>query len=408
MRNSKLMKSGIPFLIILIAIIAAAIMIASRKPPEQKPVESKAFLVDAQEVNREEVRFKVHSQGNVVPKNQTNISAQVSGKVVEIADAFVAGGMFKKGDLLVRLEQEDYATDLKLADAELAQANATLTEEKARGKVAEQEWRSVNSSVAPELGLRKPQLASAQANVKAAEAKLERAKRNLSRTEIRAPYDGLVVSRNVDLGQFVPTGTVVGMVNSTDEAEVRLPIPDSDMAFIDINSQIEKGAEVALTATVAGKQRAWKAELVRSEGVMDAGNRVIYVIAEVEDPYARKQSKNAPLRFGQFVQAEITGTQSQRLFVLPRNVLRLDNTVLELTDDREIKISPVEVVRTNAKNVFISAGLEDNTQIITSAVPNPYNGMKVRLPGDEIPADATPENDKEDDTSSIDAQEAAN
>ncbi len=408
MRNSMLMKSGIPLLIILIAIIAAAIMIGTRKPPEQKAVEAKAFLVDAQQVNKEEVRFKVLSQGNVVPKNQTNISAQVSGKVIEIAENFVAGGMFKKGDLLVRLEQEDYSTDLKLAEAELAQANASLTEEKARGKVAEQEWRSVNSSVAPELGLRKPQLATAQANVKAAEAKLERAKRNLSRTEIKAPYDGLVVSRNVDLGQFIPTGAVVGMVNSTDEAEVRLPIPDSDMAFIDINSQIKQGAEVSLTATVAGKQRAWKAELVRSEGVMDAGNRVIYVVAEVDDPYARKQSERVPLRFGQFVQAEITGTQSQRLFVLPRNVLRLDNTVLELTDERKVKISPVEVVRTNARNVYVSSGLEENAQIITSAVPNPYNGMKVRLPGDEVPGNASPENDIEDDKSSIDANEVAN
>ncbi|NMH58637.1 efflux RND transporter periplasmic adaptor subunit [Alteromonas ponticola] len=408
MKNSMLMKSGIPLVIILAAIIIAAIMIGSKQPPEQKPVETKAFLVDARQVNSEEVRFKVHSQGNVIPKHQTSVSAQVSGKVVEVSDTFVAGGLFKEGDLLVRLEQEDYATDLKLAEAELAQANAALTEEVARGKVAEQEWRSVNTSVAPELGLRKPQLATAQANVKAAEAKFERAQRNLKRTEIRAPYDGLVVARNVDLGQFIPTGSVIGTVYSTDQAEIRLPIPDSDMAFIDINRQINQTASVTLTASVAGKKRAWEAELVRSEGILDAGNRVIYVIAKLDDPYARKNVDKTPLRFGQFVQAEITGTQSQRLYVLPRNVLRLDNTVLQVTDQREVKISPVEVVRTNPEHVYISSGLDENSQVITSAVPNPYNGMKVRLPGDEVPTNVSPENDKEDDSSSIDAQEVAN
>ncbi|MCW8108666.1 efflux RND transporter periplasmic adaptor subunit [Alteromonas ponticola] len=408
MRNSMLMKSGIPLLIILVAIFAAALLISAKKPPEQKPVETKAFLVDAQQINSEDVRFKVYSQGNVLPKHQTNISTQVSGKVVEVSETFVAGGLFKKGDLLVRLEQEDYATDLKLAEAELAQAKAALTEEKARSKVAEQEWRSVNSTVAPELGLRKPQLATAQANVKAAEAKFERAKRNLKRTEIRAPYDGLVVSRNVDLGQFISTGSIVGSIYSTDQAEIRLPIPDSEMAFIDLKRQINKAAPVTLTASVAGKKKAWEAELVRSEGILDAGSRVIYVIAQLDDPYAREDIDKTPLRFGQFVQAEITGTQSQRLFVLPRNVLRLDNTVLQVTDAREVKISPVEVVRTNAQHVYISSGLDEESQVITSAVPNPYDGMKVRLPGDEVPASASPENDKEDDTSSIAAQEAAN
>ncbi|MCW8092053.1 efflux RND transporter periplasmic adaptor subunit [Alteromonas sp. ASW11-130] len=408
MRNSMLLKSGIPLLIILVAIIAAAVMIGAKKPPEQKPVESKPFLVDAMQINSEDVHFKVYSQGNVIPKHQTNISAQVSGKIVEVSDTFVAGGLFNEGDLLVRLEQEDYATELKLAEAELVQANAALTEEKARGKVAEQEWRSVNSSIAPELGLRKPQLATAQANVKAAEAKFERAQRNLARTEIRAPYDGLVVSKNVDLGQFITTGAVIGTIYSTDEAEIRLPIPDSDMAFIDITSQIKQASPVTLTATVAGKKRAWEAELVRSEGILDTGNRVIYVIAKLDDPYARKDTDTTPLRFGQFVEAEITGTQSQQLFVLPRNVLRLDNTVLQVTDDRNVKINPVEVVRTNANYVYISSGLDEESQVITSAVPNPYNGMKVRLPGDEVPTNATPENDKADDSSSIDAREAAN
>ena len=382
MKNSILVKSGLPLLIIIVAFVAAAVMIKSRKPPEQLPVEVPAFLVDAKPIKAEEVSFVVKSQGNVVPKNSTALSSQVSGQLVSLSDAFIAGGTFKKGEILATLEQDDYRTDLKLAEAELAQAQAALQEEIARGKVAEQEWLSVSNVAPPELGLRKPQLAKEQANVKAAEAKLERAKRNLSRTQIKAPYNGIVVERNIDLGQFVTTGATLGTLYSTDTAEVRLPITDSDLMFVDIAGQSKQGAPVALSANVGGVKRTWQGTLIRSEGVLDTQSRVIYAVVEVEDPYNLQASHSAPLRFGQFVEAEITSRQTEKMFVIPRNNLRLDNTVLTVNDEREIEIKDVEVARTTASKVYLRGGLDEGTLVVTSAVPNPFNGMKVRLPGD--------------------------
>ncbi|KXJ61032.1 MAG: efflux transporter periplasmic adaptor subunit [Alteromonas sp. Nap_26] len=403
MKNSILMKSGIPLVIIIVAFVAAAVMISARKPPEQVPVEVPAFLVDAKEVYSENVSFIVHSQGNVVPRNKTTLSAQVSGQVVSLSENFIAGGRFKKGDVLATLEQDDYRTDLKLAEAELAQAQAALQEEIARGKVAEQEWRSVKSVAPPELGLRKPQLAKEQANVKAQEAKLERAKRNLSRTQIIAPYNGIVVERNIDLGQFVSTGSSIGMIYSTDTAEVRLPITDSDLMFVSIASQKSEGAPVKLSATVGGVMRSWQGKLVRSEGVLDTGSRVIYAIVEVEDPYSVHGERGAPLRFGQFVEAQITSRQTENLMVLPRSILRLDNTILTVNDNREIEIKPVEIARTTAKDVFIQSGLGEGSLVVTSAVPNPYNGMKVRLPGDEPVLSDEAKTDKGEDKDKIES-----
>lgn len=397
MKNSILVKSGLPLVIILVGLAIAVVLVSSRKPPEQVPVEIPAFLVDAKEIQSEQVSFIVKSQGNVVPRNKTALSAQVSGQVVSLSDSFIAGGSFKKGDVLATLEQDDYKTDLKLAEAELAQAQAALQEEVARGKVAQQEWRSVNSVAPPELGLRKPQLAKEQANVKAAEAKLERAKRNLARTQITAPYNGIVVERNIDLGQFVTMGAAIGTVYSTDTAEVRLPITDSDLMFVNIASQSTDGAPVSLKASVGGLTRRWEGKLVRSEGVLDTGSRVVYAIVEVKDPYNMKGSHSAPIRFGQFVEAEITSRQNEALMVLPRRILRLDNTVLTVNENREIEIKPVEVARTTAKEVFIRSGIEEGSLVVTSAVPNPYNGMKVRLPGDEPVAseETTSEGDDE-------------
>lgn len=401
MKNSNLIRSVVPLVIILVAVVAAVIMIGSRKPPEQVPVEIPAFLVDAKPANSEPVNFIVTSQGNVVPRNKTSLSAQVSGQLVSLSPQFIVGGTFKKGDVLATLEQDDYRTDVKLAEAELAQAQAALEEEIARGKVAEQEWRSVSSVAPPELGLRKPQLAKEQANLKAAEAKLERAKRNLARTRIRAPYNGIVVERNIDLGQFVTSGTPIGTVYSTDTAEVRLPITDSDLMFIDIAGQSSEGAPVSLRATVGGMTRTWEGKLVRSEGVLDTGSRVVYAIVEVSDPYNLAATHAAPLRFGQFVEAQVTSRQQENLMVLPRSLLRLDNTVLIVNDNREIEIKPVEVARTTASHVYLAGGIDEGSLVVTSAVPNPYNGMKVRLPGDDPVLSEEAESDKASDTDAV-------
>lgn len=389
MKNTALAKAGIPLIIVLIAIVFTVVLVKSKQPPEKQPTEVKAFLVDAAPVSRQTVTFNVTSQGNVLPSHSTELSAQVSGKVVSMADAFVVGGMFNKGDVLLTLEQQDYETELSLAEAELAQAQAALTEELARAEVAKTEWRSVNSVVPPELGLRKPQLAREQANVKAAKAKLERANRNLNRTQIRAPYNGLVVQRNVDIGQFISIGSPVGTVYSTDVAEIRLPIADSDMAFIDLAQGIGQQNNVTLQARVNGSVRQWQASLVRSEGVLDAASRVSYLVARLADPYRRESNQNQPpLRFGQFVEATISAGEQRSLFVLPRSVLRLDQTILTVTPDNEIKITLVEVARTNAEQVYISAGVKEGDKVVLSAVPNPYNGMKVRLPDEDADAPA--------------------
>jgi multidrug efflux pump subunit AcrA (membrane-fusion protein) len=207
-----------------------------------------------------------------------------------------------------------------------------------------------------------------------------------------------VVERNIDLGQFVSAGATVSTVYSTDTAEVRLPITDKDLMFIDIGNQSNHQSDVTLNATVGGKNRTWTGKLVRSEGILDSGSRVLYAVVEVKDPYQFNGGDNATLRFGQFVQAKIVSHQKQDLTVIPRSILRLDNTVLTVNDNREIEIVPVDVVRTTAEQAFIGGGLNSGALVVTSAVPNPYNGMKVRLPGDEPAMPPEAENDKKADS----------
>lgn len=382
--SRSLKKAGLPILIVIVSIGIMFALASLKKQPEKEEVVSKNFLVDAKPIEFGTVDFLVYSQGSVQAKNKTMLSTQVSGRVVSIADNFVEGGFFQEGDILVELEDADYRTDLLLAEAELARAQASLDEEKARGKVAAEEWRSFNQGTPPELGLRKPQLAREQATVKAAEAGLQRAKRNLERTKIRAPYNGLVNSRNVDLGQFVTMGSQLGEVFSTAVAEVRLPLSDDDVAFLDDLSDAKP--EVILTTDIAGKTVQWTGVLARDEAVLDGKSRVIYGVVEVVDPYLLEIEKAAnaqPLRFGRFVSAQITGISASNIVVLPRNVLRLDGTVLTVDENKQIKINFVTVQRTDEDFVYISDGFDPEHQVVMSAVPNPYDGMPVRFLDDD-------------------------
>ncbi|GAB5382555.1 MAG: efflux RND transporter periplasmic adaptor subunit [Aliiglaciecola sp.] len=381
---SRATKIILPIAIIGSAIVVMMLLAMSKKPPEKNEAVESAFLVQVEPASVQDINFIVRSQGTVRPKTETRLSAQVSGKVEWVNERFIEGGMFNKGDILVQLEKYDYSTELKLAEAELARAQAALDEEIARGKVAEQEWRSVKGSVAPELGLRKPQLAKEQANLSAAQAQLERAKRNFERTSIRAPYDGLVKSKNVDLGQFVNAGVDLGTLYSTKIAEVRMPLSDNDLAFMELASAGQLPPKVTLSANVAGQQSQWAGVLSRDEGVLDEQRRVIYAVAEISDPYLREtDASGTPLKFGRFVQAEIIGQRGENIVLLPRSVLRLDGTILTVDEQRNLRINKVSVQRADEDFVYISAGLQVGDLVVTSAVPNPYDGMKVRLPGEK-------------------------
>lgn len=381
---AKIIKIIVPVAVIVLAVVAAIGLASMRKPPEKKEEQRLGILVNAQQIASQDLTYRIQSQGTVRPKLETNLSSEVNGRIVEVAEHFIEGGFFNKGDILVRVEQADYLTNVKAAEASLANAQSALEEEKARGRVAEEEWRSFTAGKAPELGLRRPQLAGALATVRSAEAELERANRDLARTEIRAPYSGMVKSRGVNLGQFISRGTSVGIIYGTDIAEIRLPLTDNDLAFLQIPdfTQNTNQPEVVLTAAVAGQIMQWPARLVRTEGVLDERSRVIYAVAEVTDPYQRVSRKQSPLRFGRFVQAQIMGNATEQVVVIPRHLLLAQQQVLVVDKESQLQFRPVIVERADERSAYIRSGFIDGDRLATSAIANPLAGTVVRVASD--------------------------
>jgi membrane fusion protein, multidrug efflux system len=384
---SKLKIIIVPIVIVVFAFVVAKGLSSMKQPAEKKQQQRLGILVDSKPIVAEDLVYQIQSQGTVKPKLQTNLSSEVNGRIVEVAEQFIEGGFFNKGDLLVRVEQADYQTNVKAAQASLANAQAALEEEKARGRVAEEEWRSFTDGNAPELGLRRPQLASALATVRSAEAELERAKRDLARTEITAPYAGLVKSRSANLGQFISRGSVLGVIYGTDVAEVRLPLTDNDLAFLQLPTMADKSKQpaVELKASVAGKQLTWQGKIIRTEGILDERSRVIYAVAQVEDPYQRQAgNKTEVLRFGRFVQANILGNSTSDVIVIPRHLLLAQQQVLVIDSEQQLQFRSVVVERSDEHFAYIRQGFQADDLLAMSAIANPLAGTVVRLADSDV------------------------
>jgi len=247
--------------------------------------------------------------------------------------------------------------------------------------------------------LRIPQLAEAKAGVQAAEAELQEAERDLQRTRIKVPYDGLVRNKKVDVGQYVSPGTPLGVTFAIDTAEIRLPLSNSDLAYLDLPSatRLDKAHRVPVKLSADGARTGgeWQSEIVRTEGVVDVSSRVLYAVAEVIDPYGvLGQSSQPELKMGTFVRAEIQGLRAENVVILPRSVLQADNTVLVANAERKLEIRHVTVLRAEPRNVYISEGLEGGELVITTSMDAPIPGTRLAITGEEAPAqEVAPDSD---------------
>lgn len=390
-------KYTLPLALILLSIVAvvALVVIAQGKRPDRLDTGPGAMVVEAIPARVESLNFTVYSQGAVAPRTQTTLVAEVSGQVVTISSNFIAGGFFRQGEMLLQIDPSDYETALLRAQATLAARRAQLRDATARTEQALKDWQNLGRQGEPsDLVLRKPQLAEAQAAVQAAEAELQQAERNLERTRIKVPYDGLVRSKGVDIGQYVTPGTPLGVTFAVDYAEIRLPLSANDMAYLDLPSatRLDRAhrVPVTLTATTQVGEQNWQAEIVRTEGVMDEMSRVVYAVAQVNDPYGvLGQSSQPQLRMGTFVRADILGLRADNVVVLPRSVLRSDNTVLVASAERELEIRKVEVLRAEPRRVYLSNGIKSGDLVITTSLDAPIAGTRLAIAGETAPAAET-------------------
>ncbi len=390
----KLRKILLPVVVLLLSLGITGGLIATRPQVEPSPPTRLVPLVRVITVEPAAASLDVHAQGTVLPRTETTLISQVAGEVTSVSPAFETGAFFRRGEELVSVDARDYEVALRRARAQVAQAELQLAQQRAEAAVAVQEWGSLGDGGEPDaLVLRQPQLAQASALLEAARADLDKAELDLERTRIRAPFDGRLRAKRVDLGQYLTPGTPLATIHATDYAEVRLPVPDDQLAFLELpfayrdGDRAAPGPEVELTARFGGQVHAWQGRIVRSEGERDPKSRMLSLVARVENPYDHAPGSVAggaqrpPLAVGLFVEARIAGRGHEGVATLPRIALRRGDggdQVLVVDGEARLRFRAVEVLRLEGERVLIAGGLAAGEQVCVSPLDVVVDGMRVR------------------------------
>ena len=384
MINSNNLKKMYPIFIIIFGLAICSVLIFTK--PVAKPEEIKRIppIVQTESLSPESISMTIVSQGTVIPRTESQIYPEIAGRVIYVSPKLYEGSSFKKGDVLLKIDPKDYELSIKSAEANLAAAKTNYSIAKAESESAQEEWDKIGSGKATDLTLKKPQLAQAKSSVEAAEADLERLNRNLEKTEIKAPYDGLVRKKNIDIGTVIAPGYLLASVYATDYIEVKLPIPDEDLIFLDIpldGSGIDSDNQptVLFKGIFGGKEITWEGSIVRMEAEIDPKNRMAILIGRVSKPYDISKHE-IPLRVGQFVEAEIVGKKFKNIYKINRDLIRNNNEVAIIDKaDSTIDFKAVNIIRYIDDIAFIDKGISSKTPICLTTLDIMYKGMKVQL-----------------------------
>lgn len=380
-------KVFIPGAVVAASVFAALTLMATAPKLEPTAESPAPLIVRVVTVAAAPIRLTVSSQGAVGPSTQSQLIPEVSGRVVWMSPALVPGGYFEAGQPLLRLDDKDLA-------AAVARAQANLTRSQADHEHARFEYQRLRSLSERELasrsqlegGLRAYRIAAAA--LQDARVAFAQAQRDLERGEVVAPFTGLVRSEQVDIGQFISRGAPIATIYATDVVEVRLPIADRQLAFLNLpighrgNLPAEHRGRVTLSADYGGRSVSWHGEIVRTEAEIDMKSRMTHVVARVVNAGAA-----TPLPVGLFVKAEIEGTLAEGVVDLPRNALRRGNRVLIVDGEDRLAYRDVTPLRLHRDRVLIESGLADGERVCVSPLQTVIEGMRVE-PIDEPPGTA--------------------
>jgi RND family efflux transporter MFP subunit len=389
---TPLRKIFFPFLLLLLGAAGGFALFKSRQPVVPVEINTPPPLVRVTVVEVADHPLSVSAQGTVLPRTETLLASQVAGEVIWVSPAFEVGAFFRRGETLLRLDPRDYELEVKRSEAEVAQAQVRITREQAEAELARQEWQELGQGEPGPLVLHQPQLAEAKATLAAAEAILAKTRLSLDRTRLRAPFAGRLRNQSVGLGQFLSPGQQVASLQAIDYAEIRLPLADDQLAFLDLPSAYRDrpagpGPKVTLRANFAGSRHTWTGTIVRSEGELDPQSRLLNLVARVPDPYGSGDqsevgSERPPLAVGLFVEAEIEGRTARDSILLPRSALRDEEDgqaqVLVVDAENRLRFRPVEVLRLDHDQVLLGQGLEAGERVCISPLDVALDGMPVR------------------------------
>ncbi len=402
LRDSPYMIRRLTIRLLPILLLAGAASVAWRlaqtaKPPVQEPAARKPPQVIAGVVQPQDYQVTVLSQGDVRARTESTLIPEVSGVVASIAPSLREGGFFELGEELLKLDDRDYQTTVVVSQSALAQAETALSEESARAEQARDDWKALHRTGKPSpLLMREPQVHEARLRVDSAKAQLEKSRRDLERTSLRAPFAGRVLRKMADVGQYVSPGRELARIFAVDTAEIDLAVTNEDLAFLQLPedyrgdapgmAEVVRAPSVILRAEYGGRSGEWVGRLVRAAGSIDRNSRQLFLTAQVDDPYKKLADDAPPLKVGMFVEAQIKGDTLQDVFVIPRSAVRDGDHVLIVDHEKKLRTRKVGILRGEKDHVIVNEGLHAGETICIMSMEFAVEGLVVNpviqpLPG---------------------------
>ncbi len=369
MKNKKQILLSI--LIVFLGILVLYLFIKFRKKPEKVSLSYKGPLVEVFECETKMQPITLEVYGTVDSLKKVSLIPQVSGKIVKVSPKFKEGGFFKKGETLIFIEDIDYKLALKRAEANLSAQEVNYKKALKQAKIAKEKWEEIYDNllkgqniVPDELTLYLPQLKSAKAMYDAAKADLEKAKLNLERTEIKAPFDCIVISKNVDTGQVVSPQTAVASIYSAYNIEIVVPLTKEQFELI------SPGNTATIIPGEKDNFKSIKAKIDRIGGTYDIKTRMINVYLTLEN-----KKDGLKLKLNDFVTCKIR-TKPLMCSNIPINSYR--DGYVWLYEKGRLKIVKTNLIYQSKDFAYVS-GLPEKFKIITTNIYAVSDGMKVRL-----------------------------
>lgn len=421
-------RTGVRVLVALLAcvgvlalgVLVYSYLVTNPTTAKRRPPEKTARLVETITATVGDYPAMISAMGETVPETEIQLKPQVSGRIISVSPSFVPGGRFKTGEEILRIDPSDFELALAERESEILQAESQiiaarselivaqreLSIEQGSQNVAKREYELLGELI-PEsdraLVLREPQLQAAQAAVESAQAAiasaevaLEAAKSrrdqallDLERTTVYAPFNAVVMEKNVAIGDIVNASTMLASLLGTDHAWVEIAVPMSDTRWIETGTPDEPPSLAeSRMPFVWGDGVHRDAKVIQVLPQIDSESRLARVLVEVEDPLALSdQNATRPkLLVGSYVHARLFGPTIRNVVRLPRAVVREGDQVRIMNDSDELEIRQVTIVFREPDFVLVSEGIEAGERIVTTNLATAVNGLPLRT--DDSPTEA--------------------
>ncbi len=384
------LKRFLPIVIVLAIGVAVSVKLMKSKPETRKQArKTMSSIVQVMEAKPKQDRVVVEAMGTVMPARRISIQPEVAGKIKEIHPHLVPGGLLKEGEVLLKIDDRDYVAAKNQAWAQVEEAQAALDLEEGMQNVARKEHELMQkmdgaSTKNSDLALREPQFKQAKARLSSAYAAYKKARLNLERTEIKVPWNAVVLSKDTETGQFVSQQSRLATLAGTDVYWVEATLRSALLPWIHLPGPDGKGGSEATVVYNSGNEgmAGLSGKVIKLLADMDPKSRMARLLIEVKDPLKQLKSgagPDVPLLLNSYVRINIKGKKQEGVYSLPRKALREGDRVWIMNDEKRLEIKDVRVAWKTEEKVMVTAGLEKGDKVITSRIISPLPGMELTL-----------------------------